>query len=355
MNSYLNSISEQEIERQFFESLYTHGINYKSFTPIMDGKLHRFATAEDKGKETSGAYVIHTDGTANWSIKDFRQHNNMIYYKFDPSYLSDSDRREYEEQIKQHHTPKAKQEQAQKRKEEEQRQKEKEATAVKSALREYQNALGNNLDTQLFKVSAHEYVKKKGLNPQVLCIWRTFFPCTVKTQYRQGDLFPKGTLLIPLINPKTFEFMSLQGIFFNGAEIIKRFYRNAPIKGAVYLISNGMTIHDQKLTCQELIIAEGVATGASVFEMSSSKDGIFWSRKPVICALSCNALLPIAKTMREIVPNAKITIAADNDKAGIAAAIQCLEYEVADSVKCPKEYKNDWNDFHENLRRKKNV
>ena len=352
MNSYLNSILEREIERQFFQSLDYHGIKYKPFNPAMDGEIHRFATIDGKKGNQDGAYKIHLDGTANWYAEDWRK---RIKYKgiFDPSYLSDSDCREYEEQIKQHHTPKAKQEQAQKRKEEEQRQKEKEATAVKSAWSEYQNALGNNLDTQLFKVSAHEYVKKKGLNPQVLCIWRTFFPCTVKTQYRQGDLFPKGTLLIPLINPKTFKFMSLQGIWTHNGEIVKRFYRNAPIKGAVYLISNGMTIHDRKLTCQELIITEGVATGVSVFEMLSSKDGIFWNRKPVICALSCNALLPIAKTMREIVPNAKITIAADNDTAGIAAAIECLECGVADSVKRPEEYKNDWNDW--NVRRKRNA
>jgi putative DNA primase/helicase len=92
--------------------------------------------------------------------------------------------------------------------------------------------------------------------------------------------------------------VSLQKIFFNGREgkFIKKFHRGSRTKGCFFVLGE---IRD------ELVICEGYATGASIYECVE---------KPVVVAFSSGGLCDVAKTMRKKYPAAKITIAADNDQ-----------------------------------------
>ena len=87
-------VDERIIEAQFWADLARCGITLRqSFTPIMDGKLHRFSTAQDKWGETSGAYLIHADSWPSWFIQDYRQ-NIKANGKFNAGDLSTGERAE---------------------------------------------------------------------------------------------------------------------------------------------------------------------------------------------------------------------------------------------------------------------
>ncbi|HCG3097397.1 TPA: DUF927 domain-containing protein [Escherichia coli] len=96
---------------------------------------------------------------------------------------------------------------------------------------------------------------------------------------------------------------------------------------------------------QKVIIAEGLATTLSTHLMRP--DAL------TVCAIDAGNLLPVAEVMRRKYPEAKITIAADNDyhddqpNTGKEAAEKAA-LSVAGWVSLPPTgYKADWNDYHQ--------
>jgi putative DNA primase/helicase len=103
-------------------------------------------------------------------------------------------------------------------------------------------------------------------------------------------------LLIP-IHDENANLVSLQSIQrLNNGVFFKKFFPGARKKGCFYVIGE---------ISEELIICEGYATAASIYECIE---------KPVIIAFDSGNILSVSKTMRRKYPNAKITIAADNDQ-----------------------------------------
>ncbi|MDR1561303.1 MAG: DUF927 domain-containing protein, partial [Holosporaceae bacterium] len=103
-------------------------------------------------------------------------------------------------------------------------------------------------------------------------------------------------LLIPL-HDENDNLVSLQSIWrLNNGAFFKKFFPGARKKGCFYVIGE---IGD------ELIICEGYATGASIYECLE---------KPVVVAFDAGNIASVSKAMRKKYPNAKITIAADNDQ-----------------------------------------
>jgi putative DNA primase/helicase len=94
-----------------------------------------------------------------------------------------------------------------------------------------------------------------------------------------------------------------------------------------------------------IIITEGYATGASIFEGTST---------PVVLAFNAGNLPAVAAKMRAALPNVEIIIAADNDQygrdnAGVRFATQAAE-QVGGRVLTPSfdtdvDHPTDWNDF----------
>jgi putative DNA primase/helicase len=110
------------------------------------------------------------------------------------------------------------------------------------------------------------------------------------------------TLLIPLFD-ENYNLSSLQKIFFDNRErkFVKRFHAGARSKGCFFVLGE---VRD------EVIICEGYATGASIHECIE---------KPVIVAFSSGNLCEVAKIISKKYPDAKITIAADNDQRDVGS------------------------------------
>lgn len=109
----------------------------------------------------------------------------------------------------------------------------------------------------------------------------------------------------------------------------KRFLSGGKKKGCFSIIG--------KLdTSNNILICEGWATGASLYEQT----GYF-----TVIALDAGNLEPVAKVMRRLYPNGHIIIAGDNDVSGVGqkAAIAAA-FSVGGKYIIPQTVSHDWND-----------
>jgi putative DNA primase/helicase len=173
-------------------------------------------------------------------------------------------------------------------------------------------AFENNCDREKCKKEIREIQKRvqeeksaeqEKVAVEVRKIWENATTCETHLYLEKKQIKSYGlkiqndNLLIPLLNEDG-NVVSLQKIFFDRKQnkFIKMFYTGARTKGCFCILGN---------IDRETIICEGYATGASIHECV---------KKPVVVAFSSGNLYDVAKTIRKKYPNAKITIAADNDK-----------------------------------------
>lgn len=120
-------------------------------------------------------------------------------------------------------------------------------------------------------------------------------------------------LLVPLYNAQG-ELRNVQEIDWDGN---KRFQKDGQKSGCFFKLD-----FDDKHSTNEIILTEGYATGVSVNVATN---------KPVAVAFDAGNLEPVAKSLREMFPEAKITICADNDHSrehgniGIEKATQAAQ------------------------------
>jgi phage/plasmid primase-like uncharacterized protein len=110
-----------------------------------------------------------------------------------------------------------------------------------------------------------------------------------------GLKIERQTLLIPLYDEQG-NLTSLQKIWPANGKFIKGFLKGSRIQGCCFTVGD---IQDT------VVICEGYATGAAIFEITGL---------PVVVAFSSNNLQCVAKIVSKKYPNAKITVAADNDR-----------------------------------------
>ena len=346
-------IDPRQIEAQFFADMTRYNIAPRqSFSPVMDGKIHRFATAQDKGNEKSGAYKIYPDlipqgdkfsAWPTWFIQDYRQHEKMMKGTFNAHDLDKAERAEIFQtapdpaELKRREAAKAA---------EAERQREKEREALKHAWQEYR-ASNNGL------VSTHSYCQLKHISESRMLDYRAF----IKERRLNGDRGQIGDLMIPYFTaesiqnfhaPDSWKFQTLQFIRRipddkGNIQTQKRFYGDTHIQGACLpLIPFN---YDGRKIPKRIIICEGAATGASLFKA-------FKYEEAVIIAGSCNNYMTVAATFRKLAQNARIIIAADNDKIGkdgkirgLEAANAAIKAGYADEKKYPPVSGADWNDY----------
>ena len=121
---------------------------------------------------------------------------------------------------------------------------------------------------------------------------------------------------------------SLQFIFSDGA---KRFLRNGATKGGSYTIGD--------LTkATTLLICEGFATGASLYEATGLSS---------VVAFSASNLTPVAEQLRQQCPAVALVVCGDNDLRGTGQreARQAAE-AVSGRVVLPETVGMDFNDIH---------
>ncbi|WP_292533819.1 DUF3631 domain-containing protein [Methylocystis sp.] len=211
---------------------------------VADGKIRRFATSPH-GRDDAGFYILHDDGLPAGSFGDWR---TGATFKWRATSLLSPEELARRDELKNVR---------------ENREAEAYAKAAESARRRWSNAKPASDD--------HVYLKKKDVGAHGL-----------REAY--------GALLIPICDGD--DLISLQSINADGSKL---FAAGGRTTGGYFLIG---VPHDA------LVIAEGYATGASIYE----KTGL-----PVVVAFNAGNLIAVAKKMRDAYPTARIIIAADDD------------------------------------------
>ena len=334
------SIDERLIEAQFWQSMRQAGIKPRyEFSPIMDGKLHRFSVESDKHGETSGAYIVHADEWPNWHVQDFHIQDSMLHFSFDKDALSSDERQAIYQEL---NNPEYQAAVKAKREQEQLLQKEKEAKALANAIHEYECA-------DFAGVSLHPYIYQRFISknffiPSTFQAWDFEYALDVKPPSNALKLTNQGDLLIPITNILTSKIQDFQIISSTPdqrGKFQKRFYTGlSPKNGCVEILPLN------SLQQNIVYLCEGYCTALAVLILTR---GNF----PVFAALSASNLINVAEGLRKRYSGKKIFVMADNDRTtelktgnntGIVKANQVLREGLCDKV-IPAEIE----DVHENI------
>jgi putative DNA primase/helicase len=194
------------------------------------------------------------------------------------------------------------------KKERERARREYEALKVKSHKEAAQRA--NDIWAKAFEADAkHAYLIKKQIKPH-------------------GIKQENENLLIPMVHKITGPIIGLQKINQEGDKL---FGKGTEKHGAFFLFKK------PKQALEMIIICEGYATGASLFEVTGYA---------VFAAFDKGNLIHVAKYLRQELPSAKIIIAGDNDKNGSGQKdAQRAASEVGAYIKISDIEGMDWNDY----------
>lgn len=192
------------------------------------------------------------------------------------------------------------------------------------------------------KAEAEKVAKQAEASTTAQAIWEAAKPVPVDHPYlRRKGIQPHGVragsdsqLIIPVTTNGTIT--SLQFIDTEGGKL---FLPGGAVKGGSFSLGD--------LTeASTILICEGYATGASLFEATGL---------PVVVAFSANNLLPVAKQLRQQYPTAMILVCGDNDirdggtpNTGRDAATAAAE-AIGGVLAMPDVINNgktDWNDVH---------
>ena len=274
-------ISHHEAIESFKNAMFDN-IGYAPDNIIGDGKLHR---VKDTHGKLNGAYILHLDKRPAGYIEDFKQgiKQNWKMTGFIP--LSDLQRIEFS--IEAHRQAKQRQQ--------------------------------------------AEIAKHKAAATKALYIWNTAPPAPANHPYLikkhisiHGARLGRGdTLIIPLTNSKN-EIVNLQFISESGG---KRFLSGGLKKGCFYILAGNT---------DKIVICEGFATGASLFESSGFM---------TVIAFDAGNLKEVAINIRALYPRSEIVIAGDNDLSGVGQK-KAIEAALVIHGKyiIPATPGHDWND-----------
>ena len=309
---YNLNFSEPEIREQalsFMKSCRIYPRDERDTYLKIDGQLHRYSVEDDKGSAKSGAYVIYNDGLPAGFFQNWK-----TGFKGNWTFYTENLPKEQWDYI---HSAEFKKQEQEKRKKREAEEKVRQANASEQA-----RVMFEQLETEPYE---HSYLRKKNVPPYNL-------------RLNRGS----NVLAVPLydINGK---FLSLQWIDTEGN---KRFFQDAPIKGAFWRIGLD-TIKDSSTT--KILLGEGFATMAKVYELTGL---------PCVAAMNCGNLYDIAYILKSKFPNSQIIIMADDDREtemkrgfnpGKAAADKTVQAKLARSFLVPP-FKSpddgtDWDDF----------
>ena len=265
--SDVGAITPQE---EFANKMREMGLTVPQGHPIMDGQRHRVATVDDAGKATSGSYKAYLDGKPAGSIENFKTGEKQNW-KFEGMSISP------EEQAA------LRAESAVKKQEREKEREQGYATAAAKAQDTY-----NNLPSNIEKLTP--YLERKGISIESTIGMKTS---------------EKGTnVTIPIKNVDG-QIQSLQSI---GADGTKYMMPGGKLEGGFHVINE-----KDLAKAKSIIIAEGVATAASIHESlqnEPNKDDI-----AVVAAFNSNNLVAVTQAIHEKYPEAQKVIAADDDLA----------------------------------------
>jgi phage/plasmid primase-like uncharacterized protein len=238
-----------DITNQFKDAISSAGLNQPGKI-IDDGKIHRFSS-NGKLRDDSGWYVLHSDGVAAGAFGCWREGFTKNWCSKSSTQMTKSERDAHQKRVQAM--------QVQRDSEQAQRN---ESAAVQAAIRfKAATTCTNNLYLAMKGVQAYG-IRQEGEN-----------------------------LLIPMRDTAG-KLHSLQTVTPNGD---KRFSTGGRVKGCYLPIGK---------PTDKLIVCEGYATGASIFEATGDA---------VAVAFNAGNLEPVALALRAKYPDLKIVLAADDD------------------------------------------
>lgn len=227
-------------------------------TVTLDGKIHRFATSRT-GRDDAGWYVAYADNLPAGRFGDWRTGVQGVF-RADPGRTL-SNREELN---------------VKRRLEEAKRQRDEEA-AKRAEVTE--DVVTNIWEGASPASPEHPYLAAKGIQPHGARV--------------TGD----GNLIVPLYSPEG-ELSSLQYITPDGG---KKYHPGGATKGRLWIVGTADG-------AEQVYIAEGYATAASIHEATGA---------PCAVAYSAQNIVPVTGTVREAHPRARLIIVADNDEHGV--------------------------------------
>jgi phage/plasmid primase-like uncharacterized protein len=277
-------------EEQFLRAMQDASITPPA-TIVFDGALHRFPTS-DRKDDDAGWYVAYGDGVPSGSFGDWRAGITQNFRADIGRQLTFAENASIKLRL----------DEAKKLREAEKR-------ARAERAKESVDYIWEN--TQPAQPS-HPYLERKQIQPH--------------DTHVTGD----GRLIIPIYSAQA-ELVNLQYIDADGK---KRYHKDADIRGCFGLLGD---------PSDRIFVAEGFATAASIYEATGTC---------TVIAFSAGNLEPCLATMRAILPQAHITIVADNDKphpktgenTGVVKAKEAAEKHDA-TVVYPPEEGTDANDY----------
>lgn len=236
---------------QFSEAIRDAGLICDNI--IADGKIHRFKTTGDH--EPNSWYVLHENPILAGAFGCWKRGVSEKWCSKSVEHLSPTEKRDYEEQIKQAKIAE-----------------EAERERMYQATREKAQKIW---EKSSFASSDNLYLKAKEVKGYGI------------KQY-------KTTLLVPLYDNNNL-LHGLQYIYTKDNKFEKRFLKGSLKRGNYFQIGEPQDV---------IYIAEGYATAATIHEVTG---------KCTIIAFDSNNLLPVAQNIYQKYPNHSIIICADND------------------------------------------
>ena len=217
---------------------------------VPDGELHRFASSRKRGDD-SGWYVLHDDTVPVGAFGDWRG-------GFSQTWRADIGR---------------------------------------SLSPEEEAAHRARIEAMRRDRATEEIKRRAEAREKAALIWAEALPCAKYSYLARKGIAAHGARLScdRLVLPIRDESGVLHSLQFIDADGGKKYLTGGRIRGCYFSIGKPDGV---------LCIAEGFATGASIHESTGHA---------VAVAFDCGNLLPVAKALREKLPDIKIVVCGDND------------------------------------------
>lgn len=271
-----------DIPGQFRDAILKAGIQPPADI-VDDGVLHRFATG-DRRNDDAGWYTLFSDGVPAGAFGCWRSGISQTWCGLDQKSLSEADLRQYAERL------------GTIRRDREAAIASGHADARERALRIW--------DASHEVTPDHPYLVKKGVGVHGL---------------RQD----RDRIVVPVCDVHG----TLHGLQFISPDGTKRFLKGMAKAGHLHLIGDPDDV---------VIVAEGYATGASVFEATN---------RAVAVAFDADNLGRAAEAIKSKWPAARILIAGDNDESGVGQSQAMAAARLAGGAAVIPTSPGDWNDL----------
>lgn len=320
--------NEYEVQQNVLDFMQANGIYpADNLTLQLDGKVHRFRVDGQRKGHTAGVYRIFIDNCwPHGYVADYKHGLDYIPYYFPRNQLPDDSKRYFTDEKYKEYIAKSKKHQEElKAKEEEER-----AKAIIHAQDMYKTLPNAPLDFPYFVKKGVKLPTYDGENVSEIKFYKEINAVCIPLRDINGEI-------------KSIQYIKPDGE--------KRFEYNAPVKGSFYSLNLSSLQYDDDNT-SPIFIGEGVATMLTIYEAIGKEF------QPVVAAMNCGNLLPVAKAIKEKYPEHKIFIIADNDhkskiNSGLNAANRACEELKLDGVIYPTFTKEnngtDFNDYASSL------